>query len=219
MNFMDRTALGEVLARKYWRLRGKDAVIICLQESSILTCLSMARQLRAWVYPLIFAPVKADNYGQSLLGAYDQDGEFCPYFDDSKPESELSPEVSKYIQKQKQTAIKSIRSQLAGYDLALNPHRLDGRDVILAGDVITSPLPFTVAQQLIKTVSPKSISAAIGNVTPEVARQVRINADHVEILDILSGTIFDDNHYFEHTDPYTQEQKRTLTHHIATYWQ
>src|SRR5674476_1635760 len=57
MNFMDRTALGNTLAHKLLQLRGKGAVILCLQESSLLTCLTMAKQLHAWVYPLIYAPV------------------------------------------------------------------------------------------------------------------------------------------------------------------
>jgi hypothetical protein len=96
---------------------------------------------------------------------------------------------------------------------------LDGRQVILVGDVITSPLPLVVAHELLKDVTPKNLTAVVGNVTPEVAQLVRMSASDTEILDILSGIVFDESHYFEHVDEYTSKQKHTLTENIAAYWQ
>jgi len=78
MNFVDRIALGGKLAQRVKSLNGKDAVILCLQESSLLTCLTMARQLHAWVYPLIYAPVYTSDHARQLLGAYGQEGAFFP---------------------------------------------------------------------------------------------------------------------------------------------
>ena len=219
MNFMDRTALGNTLAHKLLQLRGKGAVILCLQESSLLTCLTMAKQLHAWVYPLIYAPVYTSANTHRLLGAFDQDGEFCPYPHGPEVESDVSSETAAIIQDQKSAAMESINAQTSSYGMVLDKHRMDGRDVILAGDIVTSPLPLVVAQQLLKSVMPKSLTAVAGNVTPEVAQLVRISAIKTDILDILSGVVFDDNHYFEHADTYTSEQKHTLTQNIASYWQ
>jgi len=218
MNFIDRMALGNTLADRLQKLRGKGAVILCLQESSLLTCLTIARRLHAWVYPLIFVPVYSPDTLRPL-GAFDQDGAFCPYPDASEAKTEISPEMAAIIQKQKPVAMETINSRTASYGITLDKHLMDGRDVILAGDIITSPLPLVVAQQLIKDLSPKSLSAVAGNVTPEVAQLVRISAIKTDILDILSGIVFEDNHYFEHADSYTPEQKHTLTQHIASYWQ
>ena len=217
MNFVDRSALGNTLAHRLRQFRGKDAVILCLQESSLMTCLTMARQLRAWVYPLIYVPVYTPDVGHKLLGSFDQDGDFCPCSADA--DSEDTPETAKIIKAQRSSAMKQVKKQMASFGMNLDKQAMNGRDVILAADVITSTLPLIVTQHFLKNVAPKSLTAVVGNVTPEVARQVRISADKTDILDILSGIILDDHHYFEHEDTYTEEQKHTILQHIATYWQ
>jgi predicted phosphoribosyltransferase len=219
MNFIDRTALGDMLAQRLQQFHGKDAVIVCLQESSLLTCLTIAGQIRAWIYPLIYEPIYTPDHSHKLLGAFDQEGEFCPLPDDLATEAKLSPEMEAIIKEQRAEAMKSIETLTSSYGLTLDKHSLDGRDVILAADVVTSPLPLLVARQLLKDAAPKTLTAVIGNTTPEVAQLIRISAAETEILDILSGVVFDEDHYFEHTDTYTSEQKHTLTQHVAAYWQ
>jgi predicted phosphoribosyltransferase len=219
MNFIDRTSLGNKLAHRFERFRDKDAVILCLQESSLMTCLTMASYLRAWVYPLIYIPVYEPDRTHSLLGAFDQDGEFCPIPDSYAVTSKTPREMVDILHDQRPAALKSIRAQKDSYGITLDKHRLDGRHVILVGDVITSPLSLFVAHELLKSVAPKDLTAVAGNVTPEVAQLVRISAGDTEILDIMSGVVFDDDHYFEHADEYTPKQKHTLTEHISAYWQ
>lgn len=219
MNFIDRTSLGDKLAGTLGQFHGKDAVIVCLQESSLLTCLTVASQIRAWVYPLIYEPVYTSDHAHGLLGAFGQDGEFCADTYGPDAEKELPAKLQAMIKKQKAAAMKSIQTQASTYGMALDKHRLDGRDVILMADVITSTLPLLVAQQLLKTVSPKTLTAAVGNATPEVAQLIRVTAGNAEILDILSGVVFDHSHYFEHDDTYTSEQKHTLTQNVTAYWQ
>jgi predicted phosphoribosyltransferase len=220
MNFIDRTSLGDKLASRLEQFHGKDAVILCLQESSLLTCLTIAKQIHAWVHPLMYEPVFSADHARTLLGAFNQDGEFCPMpADDPEADSELTTEMKAAVKKQKPAAMEAIQKQIDSYGMELDKHRLDGRDVILACDILTSPLPLVVAQHLLKDVSPKSLAAVIGNTTPEVAQLVRISAGQADILDILSGVVYDDGHYFEHADTYTPEQKHTLTQHIAAYWQ
>jgi len=223
MNFTDRTSLGDMLARRIQQLRGKDAVILCLRESSLLTCLTMASQLRAWVYPLIYAPVYTPDDAHKLLGAFDQDGEFCPLpeltEDNPLAKSEVPSEVAKIVNKQRPAALKSMRTQAAAYGVLLDKHRLDGRQVILAADVLTDPLPILVAQKFLEDVRPKGLTAVAGNATTETANLLRLSAAQTDILDILSGVLPNDSSYFEQADTYTTKQKHTLTRHIAAYWQ
>jgi len=216
---VSRITLGDVLAHRVQSLRGKDAVIVCLQESSLLTCLTMARRLRAWVYPLIYEPVYTPDAAHRLLGAYDQDGDFCP--NPGSPTSEAEPETDAHeiSEKQRTKALKSVRDRVAAYGMELNKHQLDGRHAILAADVLTSPLPIVVAQRFLADVSPRSLTAVVGNATAQAAQLVRLSAAQTEILDVLSGIAFDDNHYFEQPDAYSVAEKHTLTQHIATYWQ
>lgn len=221
MYFIDRATLGKTLAGSLQEFRGKDAVILCLKDSSLLTCLTMAMQLRAWVYPLVFVPIYSEDGAHQMIGAVDEDGQFC--FDSQTSSTteieQLPPEVQTAIRNQRQGAILSTHRQLVSYGMPLDKQRLNGRDVIIVGDVLTSPLPLIVAMQMLSTVTPKSLTAVVGNATPSVVDLVRISADKTTILDVISGVVFDDDHYFEHPDTYTMEQKRTLTQHIATYWQ
>jgi len=219
VNFMDRTALGNTLADRLQKLHGKDAVIVCLQESSLLTCLTMAGSLRAWVYPLLYVPVYTLGGTHQLLGAFDQEGDFCPLPDSPAANAEVPPEIAAAIDDQKEAAIRSLREQKAHYGITFDEHRLDGRHVILAGDIVTSILPLVMAQQLLKNVTPRSLTAVAGNATPDAAQLLRIGAGHTEILDVLNSIILDDDRYFEHADEYTLDQKYTLTQHIAAYWQ
>ena len=219
MNFMDRTALGNTLAHRLQQLRGKDAVIICLQESSLLTCLTMAAQLRAWIYPLVYVPAYTSDSSHQLLGAFDQEDEFCPLPDGPADKAEVPAEIAAAIEEQKPAALDLLRDQKAKYGITFDQHRLDGRHVIIAGDIVTSILPLVMAQRLLGNVHPRTLTAVAGNATPETAQLIRISAGHVEVLDVLNSIVFDDDHYFEHTDEYTTDQKYTLTQHIAAYWQ
>ncbi len=219
MNFMDRTALGNTLAHRLQQLHGKDAVIVCLQESSLLTCLTMAGQLRAWVYPLLYVPVYTPDGTHQLLGAFDQEGEFCPLPDGAAAGTEVAPDITATIQDQQPAAEDTLREQKARYGITFDEHRLDGRHVILVGDIVTSILPLVMAQRLLKNVRPRTLTAVAGNATPEAAQLIRISAGHTEVLDVLNSIVFDDDHYFEHADEYTPDQKYTLTQHIAAYWQ
>lgn len=217
---MDRTNLGDMLAQRLTHLHGRDAVIVCLQENSLLTCLTMATELHAWVFPLVYAPVYTPDHAHQLIGAFDQDGTFCAL---DQPPADANADGSvgtttEPTKVQQKEAMKAVQKQIASYHIALDRHLLDGRDVVLAADVLTSPLPLIVAQHLLKDIYPRSLTAVVGNATPSVAQLLRISAGKTEILDILSGVAFDHDHYFEHPDGYTEGQKRTLTEHIAAYW-
>lgn len=229
MNFIDRTSLGDTLAGKLERFRGKDAIIICLQESSLLTCLTIASQIRAWVYPLISAPVYSHDHSRVLLGAFDYEGTFCavprPAASpvglpaDKAAEKKAKAALDAAIKKQRPAAMKAIQKEADSYGIELDKHRMDGRDVILVADVLTSTLPLALARQLLADVTPSNLTAVIGNATQDVAQLVRTSAAETEILDVMSGIYYDEDHYFEHADSYTPEQKHTLTQHIAAYWQ
>lgn len=220
MYFNDRVALGKTLAGNLQHFKGEDAVILCLKESSLLTCLAMAMNLRAWVYPLLSVPVYSQDLAHELYGAFGEDGEFCfnPERYDTSVD-QLPPDQYAAIDNQKYAAAHTIQEQAIKYEMMFNKHCMDGRDVIVAGDVVTEGLPLALASQLLSTLKPKSISVAIGNTSPSTAQLTQLIAEKPLVLDVISGIVFDDEHYFEHADSYTPDQKHTLTQHITTYWQ
>lgn len=219
MLFNDRTVLGKTLATGLQRYRGKDAVVLCLKQESLLTCVTVATELRAWVYPLLSSPVYSQDASHRLIGAYDEDGNFCMNPDGVESSlDELSPDTHFFIESQKSAALQDVKEQAQKYEMTLNKQSMSGRDVIIVGDVVTSALPLALASQLLSTIRPNSIAIAIGNTTPRGAASARLLAEQPTILDVISGVVLDDEHYFEHPDAYDFEQKYALTQHIAAYW-
>lgn len=211
MYFTDRVTLGKQMAQGLDKYVGKDAVIICLDEASLLSCLSMARQLRAWVYPLVYEPVYSKNGAYTLIGAVDAKGEIYLHSDTTKEAEEL-------VNSQRESAKAAARKKQAAYEMTLDQNILTGRDVILACDVLVDPIPLLIARRMLDHALPKSLHIVIGNASPTVAEQVRMTADETLVLDVLSGVIADKDRYFQKQDEYTIEQKRSLTKHITAYW-
>ena len=219
MLFNDRTALGKTLAARLQQYRGKDAVVLCLKDRSLLTSVMVAADLRAWVYPLLSVPVYSQDLTRQLYGAFDQDGTFCINPDIAEQRIEdFSPEVRSYIESQRTAAIYQVTDQAAKFEMTFNKEVMHGRDVIIVGDIVDSAMPFALAAQLLSSIRPKSISVAVGDTTPSGAAAARLLAEQPIILDVLSGIVLDDDHYFEHDDAYDDEQKYALTQHIAAYW-
>lgn len=213
MQFVNRMALGGILSDDVAALRGKNAIIVCLKESSLLTCLSMAIKLRAWVFPLVVEPIYAPGPPRRLLGAVDSKGNF--YFaNEGQPSAD-----GQQIEALKPTAVKLAQQKAAAYDMDLDPRRLDGRDLIFVGDVMTDTLLLSVALQMLKTLRPKSVTTIIGNASAPAAELARLTAAKTQILDVLPGVTMDDDHYFQHPDDYDTGQKQLITKHIAAYWQ
>lgn len=219
MIFMDRVTLGKKLARDLQKYRGKDAVLLCLTEDSLLTSLAMAVELRAWVYPLLYAAVYSPLVPSKLLGAYTDDGDFClnPEMKETMI-SELAPEEQKAIKDQQRPASNALHVKKQSYEMTFTTSIMEGRDVIIVGDIITTSMPLSVALKMLQSVHAKSVTAVVGNATIEVATYVRLCATKTTVLDVLSGPIRDKSHYYEHTDGYTYEQQRLLTKNIATFW-
>ncbi|CAN5339192.1 hypothetical protein BH09PAT4_BH09PAT4_07560 [soil metagenome] len=216
MYFVDRVTLGKTLAQGLQDLRGKEAVILCLKESSLLTCLSMAMQLRAWVFPLLYVPLYAQDNERTVLGVVSADGEFTASNQNITRQAAAS---SPDLERQKQTALEVLRQKLSGYGMKLDNHSMDGRDVVLAADVLSDPQPLIVGRQLLDAINPKSITVVAGNVTPLVADQIRVSASKTTVLDVLSGVVSDDDRYFQQPDAYSLQEQYKLAQHIATYWQ
>ncbi len=210
-----------MLARDLQQFRGKDAVVLCLQDSSLLTCLSLAMRLRAWVYPLIYVPVYASPLaGSKMLGAYNEESVFCQNPDlEVDGDGEITTEQQAIVESLKVGALDVIKQQMSSYEMSVDKHCLEGRDVIIIGDVVMSGLPFAVAAKLLEGIRPKSVTTIIGNATPAAAEAARMSAEKVTIMDVLCGPVYHEDHYFERPDEYNAEQKHILTKHVTAYWQ
>jgi len=220
MNYASRVSLGNTLAQRLKKFRGKGAIVVCLERDSLLTCLTIASQIHAYVYPLLYEPIYNEDNIHQPLGAYDQDGELCPLPGGPVAHSEdLTPEMRGMLKHLHVPAVEAVMAEKKKFDMSLDKSALNGRDVILAVDILTSVVPVYVVRKLLSEVTPKSVTAVAGNATLETAQLLRLTAAHTEILDVVSGITFDPDHYFEDRDSYSIDQQHTLTRNIASYWQ
>lgn len=214
MQFMDRVVLGDRLAGNIGHLQGKHAVIICLQESALLTCVTVASKIRAWVYPLLLAPVLSQDEQPHILGAYTVDDNF---YSDHAAILGISDEI--WVAQQKARAVETLSQLKAAYNMDFDPKQLANRDIVLIADTLSETLPLVVARQLITPLRPKSLTITIGNATVKVAELAQTTAETVLLLDILPINIRGTAHYFANDDTYDLKEKRTLARYIANYWQ
>lgn len=207
MRFLNRSSLGIQLAKELQYLRGKEAVVVCVTQSALMTAISVASEIRAWVYPLVYAPVFTSNGLHRVAGVINHSGVY----------TQLTPN-SLSEEKERLLAEHDVGRQLELVGMMPDEGVLLGRAVILVGDSIIDPLPLQVAGEVIRNVRPASIAVALGNASVAVAEQARNLADTVIIKDILSGILLDNGKYFEQVDEYDIEQQYELVRNIATYW-
>lgn len=216
MYYTSKIDLGFKMANKLSYLRGTESVVISLQAKTLSTCLSMASRLRAWVYPLLTEKIYLPG-DPRVLGVVNQDGDFCwnPQFS-TYEQQEFVAEFYGVIEDKKRQAFSLINKQLTDYG-TLNKKSLNGRNVIIVGDIVKDSVEVVAARELLKEVRCNKLFASGGNVDVVAADNLRLLADEAYFFDVMSN-LFNEDHYFEHPDSYTDEEKKKLVTNIATYW-
>jgi predicted phosphoribosyltransferase len=217
MYFLDRLSLGAKLADGITSVRGTDAIIVCLKDSSILTCISMATRLRAWIFPLEFEIVDNPMNRGHTLGAVTIEGEFIQHPDISHFEyDEVEMEFGAQLEDMKREAMSALNRRAT--KATLDKHIMNGRTIILAGDILFDALGLAVAESIMKPIRPKEIIGVAGNVTADISDKFHLTTNSIEILDILPTSLYDDDHYFEKPDAYSMDEKWSLAKNICNYW-
>lgn len=218
MYFINRASLGASLSERLPELRGKEAIIVCLKESALLTCIHMATKLRAWIFPLLYQPIQNPANEAQVLGAITQDGEFCinPAVEPAQFDY-IQSEFFGVIEDRKRSAMQLLNQMTSGYGVSMDKHVMNGRPVLLTSDILTNRLELAIAKQLLRPLTPSIVYGVAGNTTIDVSDMFHLETQVTQIMDILPSPLGDD-HYFEQPDDYTAEQKRALALNISTYW-
>ena len=216
MYYSSRIELGSMLAERHEFLHGTDSIIVSLQQKTLSVCISMATQLRAWVFPLLTERIYLPG-DPRVLGVVNQDGDFCwnPQFSVYE-QQEFVAEFYGLIEDKKRQAFSLINRQLSDYG-QLNKMAMQGRNVVIVGDIVKDSVEIAATRELLKEVKSNKLFAAGGNVDVVAADQLRLLADDVYFLDVMSN-LFNEEHYFEQPDSYTEEENKKLVTNIATYW-
>ena len=100
------------------------------------------------------------------------------------------------------------------FDLAA----FNGRNIILHADVLKTSFQIQVASNILKAYAPTMIVGVCGNITSPVSDKFQMETSGVTYMDILPNTFFDDDHYFDQQDPYTEDEKISMANNISLYW-
>lgn len=216
MFFTSRHELGIAMAQNWQVLRTQEPIIVCLKESGLSVAISLASELHGWVFPLLSEPVAIPGDNR-MIGSINQDGTLCYNIGLSTYErEELEMEYMSVIQEASREAYSRLNRRLEEWG-DLNKAALRGRTVIICGDIVRDQLELSAALELLKTVKTQSVVCTVGNVNPDTSTAMMIHSDETNFMDVMQQ-MFDDEHYFEQPDPYTDEQKRQLALNIAQYW-
>ena len=218
MFYPSRQALGDQLAEKLAQFKNNDSIIFCLKRSSLLSCIELAAHLHAYIYILQYSEVPDPFDLTRSLGAVTQKGEFVLNPTISQGEFEyISGDFMSVIEEEKREAFSEIngeRNPNPNFDLAA----FNGRNIILFADILQSSFQIQVALNILKSYSPNSITGVVGNLTTDVSDKFLIDTDGVVFMDVLHNSFFEDSHYFDQPDNYTDDEKINMANNISLYW-
>ena len=216
--YPSRQALGDQLAEKLAQFKNNDSIIFCLKRSSLLSCIELAAHLHAYIYILQYSEVPDPFDLTRSLGAVTQKGEFVLNPTISQGEFEyISGDFMSVIEEEKREAFSEIngeRNPNPNFDLAA----FNGRNIILFADILQSSFQIQVALNILKSYSPNSITGVVGNLTTDVSDKFLIDTDGVVFMDVLHNSFFEDSHYFDQPDNYTDDEKINMANNISLYW-
>lgn len=219
MYFNDRMSLGDKLADNLIDIKGTDAIIVSLKQSSMMVSIAMAIKLRAWILPLFYEPLVNPLDRTKLLGALTQNGDFCLHPDITTSEYDyIVQEFMSTIEQEKRSAMSRLNKVMNQHHGVTDPHVLNGRNVILVGDVMMHGLELKIAKHMMKPLRPARVYGMVGNTTIEVSEAFHLSTDQSHVLDILPTSFMGEDHYFEAADAYSHDEKQSLAINIAQYW-
>ncbi len=218
MFYPSRQALGDQLAMRLTQYKNNESIIFCLKKSSLLSCIELAAHLHAYIYVLQYAEI-ADPFDITRnLGAITPKGEFVLNPDISQSEYEyIASDFMSIIEERKREAFSEIngeRDPNPYFDLAA----FNNRNVLLFADVLQTSFQIQVALNILKSYTPTVITGVVGNITSAVSDKFLIDTDGVTYMDVLQNNFFEDSHYFDQPDNYSEDDKINMANNISLYW-
>jgi len=214
--YIDRTDLGKKMALRIGALGSVQPIIICLNESALSTAIALASELRGWIFPLISENIQLAS-DDRIIGVIDSEGQYT--VNPQLSSFELEDIMSEYhgmVDDKKREAFSKI-NRLDNSYAKINPDILNGRLVILCGDIIRNQLQIGAARTLLKPHTPIDVIGIAGNIDVNAADYLRLTANKTEMFDVMTS-MFEDDHYFEKVDSYSTEQKHSIAVNISQFW-
>lgn len=216
MYYVNRIELGRTLGGQLQELRGQEAVVIALKESALTACIGLASEIRAWVFPLLSRRIVIPG-DPRVMGAIGPTGQFTWSPDLEKMQRDgIELESRAVLEDAKRTAFSELNRILDAYG-GFTKEALNGRVLLLTGDVVEDRIEVAVALEYLKSVRYAALYGLGGNVDSLAADYFHLQTDRSVALDVMTH-MFPAEHYFEQQDAYTPEECRQLVINISQYW-
>jgi hypothetical protein len=216
MYYSNRVDLGRMLGGRLTDLKGVEPVVIALKESALTACIGLASTINGWIFPLLSKTIEIPG-DPRIMGAIGPNGNFTWSPDLEKIEIDsIEMESHMVIEDAKRQAFSELNQLLGKYG-NFSKDALNGRILLLTGDVIRDRMEIAVALEYLKSVRYANLYGLGGNVESDVATFYHINTDVSVVLDVMSH-MFSAEHYFERQEDYSVEECRLLVTNISQYW-
>ena len=203
MFYPNRQVLGDQLAEKLTQFKDTDSIIFCLKQSSLLSCIELAAHLHAYIYILEYQEIQDPFDITRVLGAITRTGDFVLNPEISRGEYEyIAMDFMSVIEERKRDAFSAMNA----------------RNILLFADILHTQFQIQVALNILKSYKPALITGVCGNITTEISDKFNIETDGVTYMDILPNTFFEDDHYFDQPDSFSDEDKIRMANNISLYW-
>ncbi len=201
MYYINRIELGRNLASQLMDLKGQEAVVIALKEESLTACIGLATEINAWVFPLLSRRITIPGDPRPM-GLIDPAGTFTWNPDLEKVQRDgIEMESRALLEDAKRQAFSELNRILDQYG-QFSKDSLNGRKLLLTGDIIEDRLEIAMALEYLKSVRYASLYGLGGNVDSLAADYFHIQTDKSIALDVMTH-MFPAEHYFEQKDSYT----------------
>ena len=216
MYYINRIELGQKLAGRLIELKGQEAVVIALKESALTSCIGLASRINAWVFPLLSQRIHIPG-DPRVMGLIDPTGAFTWNPDLEKMERDgIEMESHGVLDDAKRQAFSMLNRSLSQFG-EFSKDALNGRTLLLTGDVVENRLEIAMAIEYLKSVRYAKLYGLGGNVDANAATYFHLQTDQDISLDVMTN-MFPAEHYFEQSNAYSPEECRQLAINISQYW-
>ena len=216
MYYINRIELGQKLAGRLIELKGQEAVVIALKESALTSCIGLASRINAWVFPLLSQRIHIPG-DPRVMGLIDPTGTFTWNPDLEKMERDgIEMESHGVLDDAKRQAFSMLNRSLSQFG-EFSKDALNGRTLLLTGDVVENRLEIAMAIEYLKSVRYAKLYGLGGNVDANAATYFHLQTDQDISLDVMTN-MFPAEHYFEQSNAYSPEECRQLAINISQYW-
>lgn len=184
--YRDREEAGRILASQLSDYRNKDLIILAIPNGGVPVAAIIAEELGAELHLMIVRKLQIPDNPEAGFGALTSDGSLL-----------LNQRLIEHLglteadtKKQKEKALKSIRSRQKYFGERAEPPSLHGRTVVIVDDGLASGFTMEAAVQSAKNQGAERIIIAVPTSSMSAYRRLSSKADTIICPDISRLPIF-----------------------------